>query len=162
MPPRVTDKHVFPAVGLFEVRRVGGIVALQLGTPQGEFLFHVRERAFVKHARGSRDDQGNRFRTTIDEIDAERLGGAPGEPAAPDAESGHRRGHPLTAEKRALYLRASVDLRTTPGACWKDVASKHGLSLSALHRWCAVHGSECAEALVAARPPVLKPGGQLL
>jgi hypothetical protein len=68
---KVTDRHAPIEVGSFEVRRVGDVVALNFGTPHGEFTYLVRERPFVKEARGEFCRNGHPFRT-LEQIEEER------------------------------------------------------------------------------------------
>lgn len=54
--------------GSLAVCREGGVVALHLGTPEGEVLVTMREKDFVRGARGRCDHNGNPFRS-LDEIE---------------------------------------------------------------------------------------------
>lgn len=149
---RVTDTHGPYPVGDLHVVRVGGIVAVHLGTPAGRFIFHVRERSFVTHARGAIDDQRNPWRS-LEAIDAERTaeGVAPDEPKTPG------RGMPMSPQRRARYIAAWIDKQKT-GATQRATAEKHNLPLNSWAAWCYKYPHVLQAALREAMPPVAQPG----
>lgn len=69
--PRCTGVAARFHAGSLAVCREGAIVALHLGTPEGTVIVTMRERDFLRGARGPVDHHGHPFRT-IEQLDAER------------------------------------------------------------------------------------------
>lgn len=134
---RVTDIAARFAAGSLAVCREGAVVALHIGTPQGEVVVTMGELDFVRAARGPRDHNGNLFRS-LDQIDVETRHAA--EATTPLSVAAPRK--PMVprgtnADKYAAVQRAKdAGSHLTYGALCAQI----GVPIGSFYGWRSTHG----------------------
>lgn len=140
---KVTDVLASFDAGQIAPCRVGSVVALHIGTPQGEIIVRIAEKEFIKSCRGPADHHGNPWRT-LEELKAahER---ETGEAARPEdwrerADPCRYNRHP-TEETKAIYLRIAARV-AREGISWRQATECEceGIDHQLAYNWCRVNG----------------------